>query len=70
MEIITTPLTDVTDLTRDNIVPYYRHLIKNDATDEEVKRVNQLILSKWKVSGLIYIKEKAWKGLEYKFYGV
>jgi hypothetical protein len=68
MLIINEPLKDVTNLTRDQVVPYYRHLILNAVSDEEVKRVNQLILSKWKVSGLIYIKEKAWKGNERRFY--
>jgi hypothetical protein len=57
-------LTDVSNLTRAEVVPYYTQLILNNhqpGNDEEVKRVNQLILSKWKVSGLIYIKENAWK---------
>lgn len=58
-------LMDVTDMTRDAVVPYYERLIKENATDEEVVRVNQLILSKWTPSGLIYIKEKAWKRLKY-----
>jgi len=45
---------------RNDVVPFYRSLIVTNADDNEVKRVNQLILSKWKPSGLIYIKEKAW----------
>lgn len=57
-------LKDVTDLTRDQVVPYYRNLILNNAPDWEVIRVNKLILSKWTSSGLIYIKEKAWKGID------
>ena len=55
------PLTQVKDKTRNDIVPYYVDLIKTDPSNDEVVRVNQLILSKWKPSGLIYIKEKAWK---------
>jgi hypothetical protein len=58
-----TMLAEVASLTRDEVVPHYRKLILSKPTDEEVKRVNQLILSKWKPSGLIYIKELAWKGL-------
>lgn len=57
-------LTDVSKLTRDRVVPYYIDLICMNRTDEEVIRVNQLILSKWKPSGLIYIKEKAWRYVE------
>lgn len=58
-------LTDVAGMTRDAIIPFYESLIRSNATDEEVVRVNQLILSKWTSSGLIYIKEKAWKRLKY-----
>lgn len=54
-------ITDVSNLTRAEIVPYYTYLIISDPSDEEIKRMNDLILTKWKVSGLIYIKEKAWK---------
>jgi hypothetical protein len=57
--------------TRDRIVPYYIDLIirDNDPFSDEVKRINQLILSKWSNSGLIYIKEKAWKQV-IKFHAV
>ena len=58
-----TMLAEVASLTRNEVVPYYRKLILSNPSDEEVLRVNQLILSKWKPSGLIYIKELAWKGL-------
>jgi hypothetical protein len=54
-------ITDVSNLTRAEIVPYYTYLIISNASDGEVKRMNDLILTKWKVSGLVYIKEKAWK---------
>jgi len=49
-------------LKRDDIVPYYRSLIINSAVlpKDEAIRVNNLILSKWTSSGLVYIKNKAW----------
>jgi len=56
-------LTDVSQMTRNDVVPYYRDLILSESTNEEVVRVNQLILSKWTSSGLIYIKNKAWVGM-------
>ena len=56
-------LTDVSLLTRDQVVPYYEHLICHKAPNEEVGRINQLILSKWSISGLLYIKKKAWKNV-------
>lgn len=46
---------------RIDVVPFYVSLILSNADDKEVKRVNDLILSKWKPSGLLYIKEIAWK---------
>lgn len=61
------PLTEVRTLTRDEVVPYYVHLILSDAPDEEIKRVNKLILTKWTSSGLLYIKEKAWAKVELAF---
>lgn len=58
-------LADVAGMTRDAVVPFYERLIRSNPTDEEVLRVNQLILSKWTSSGLLYIKDKAWKRLKY-----
>jgi hypothetical protein len=60
-------LTDVSNMTRDEVVPYYRYVIKHEVSDKEIVRINQLILSKWSSSGLLYIKEQAWKGNEYCF---
>ena len=57
----TITLTDVSNLTRDQVVPFYTYLIVSNASDGEVKRLNNLILSKWTKSGLVYIKEKSWK---------
>lgn len=51
-------------MTRDAVVPFYASLIIA-CDDAETKRINELILSKWTPSGLLYIKEKAWK-TEYK----
>lgn len=56
-------LTDVSKMTRDEVVPYYRALLarnKENPFSDEVVRVNKLILSKWNPSGLEYIKNKAW----------
>jgi hypothetical protein len=58
-------LADVAGMTRDAVVIFYERFIRSNPTDEEVVRVNQLILSKWTSSGLIYIKDKAWKRLKY-----
>jgi hypothetical protein len=60
-------LLDVSTLTRDEVVPFYRNLIQSNPSDDEVVSINQLILTKWKPSGLIYIKEKAWKGINSNF---
>jgi hypothetical protein len=56
-----TKLMDVSNLTRAEVVPYYTYLIISNPSDGEVKRVNDLILAKWSASGLLYIKEQAWK---------
>ena len=54
-------LTTVKDKTRLQIVPYYTDLLLRNASDAEVLRINNLILTKWKPTGLLYIKQKAWK---------
>ena len=51
-------------MTRDDVVPFYVNLIISNPNDVEIKRVNDLILSKWSPSGLLYIKDKAWKRVE------
>ncbi len=56
-------LERVDNLTRNKMVDYYTSLIFIH-DDSETLRVNKLILSKWKPSGLTYIKEKAWKKVE------
>lgn len=54
-------LEDVSEMTRLDVVPYYVNLIIHINDRDEVCRINQLILSKWSSSGLLFIKEKAWK---------
>lgn len=54
-------ILDVSNLTRAEVVPYYTYLIVSSPSNGEVKRMNDLILSKWKMSGLLYIKEQSWK---------
>lgn len=53
-------LIDVSKMTRDDVVPYYASLIVS-GSEVHTKRINALILQKWTPSGLLYIKEKAWK---------
>jgi len=57
-------LTDVRNMTRDGVVPYYVSLIISEAPKEEIIRINTLILSKWSKAGLLYIKDKAWRGID------
>lgn len=59
-DVNTERLDDVSNMTRNDVVPYYVHTI-HFADKEEILRVNNLILSKWTSSGLLYIKDKAWK---------
>jgi hypothetical protein len=56
-------LTDLSAMTRNDIVPYYVALINGEAdpSSKEVIRINSLIMEKWSASALLYIKEKAWK---------
>ena len=59
-------LGDVAKMKRDEVVPYYADLIKQQATPAEIIDMNQKILSKWSNSGLLYIKIKAWRSLGYR----
>lgn len=61
-------IPDITNLTRNEVVPYYRAMIielqadeNYRGGDETVKTFNQAIIDKWSVSALEYIKSKAWK---------
>ncbi len=50
-------------VTRDDIVPFYAQVIYwKDCFD--VVKVNKAIMDKWSKSGLIYIKQRAWKELD------
>lgn len=53
-------LVNLHSMTRDDVVPFYASLIVS-GSEVHTKRINAMILSRWKPSGLIYIKEKAWK---------
>lgn len=53
-------LVDVSKMTRNDVVPYYASLIIS-GSEVHTKRINALILQKWTPSGLLYIKERAWK---------
>jgi len=53
-------LHDVSAMVRKDVIPYYVDLILN-APQDEIIRVNNLILSKWTASGLLFIKDRAWK---------
>jgi hypothetical protein len=55
-----TKLVNLHYMFRNDVVPFYASLIIA-GDDKETVRINNLILTKWKASGLIYIKEKAWK---------
>jgi len=65
--IDTKDLKDVSKMKRNDVIPYYLNLIKDKIAiwefgdGKEIERINNLILSKWKPSGLLYIKDKAWK---------
>ncbi|QKZ15164.1 hypothetical protein [Spirosoma sp. KUDC1026] len=66
MEALTSE--SIKKMKRDDVVPYYVDMIKQDAAtgefgSEECKRINNLIIDRWSVAALIYIKEKAWKQL-------
>ena len=54
-------MTDLNGLLQAEIVPKYAVLIMDNPNDEDIVRVNKMIISKWSESGLLRIKEKAWK---------
>ena len=54
-------LGDVMVKKRDDILPAYIKLIKTNASNTEVQKLNEFIINKWSNAALIYIKEKAWK---------
>ena len=54
-------------MVRNDVVPYYRNFIligkKRRVPGSEIFRINQMIIKKWSIPALTYIKEKAWKGI-------
>jgi len=57
---------DISKLTRKEVIPFYQMLIENhfnELESEIVKSFNSKIMSKWKPSALIYIKDMAWKNI-------
>ena len=57
-------LKSLNGMVRAEVVPYYVDLILDRETDTpenpEVLRINNLIIEKWSLSALTYIKEQAW----------
>lgn len=52
---------DLRSMVRAEVVPIYLYMLFNDTHPDLIAKVNQLIINRWSVSGLIYIKEQAWK---------
>lgn len=46
------------------MVPIYVNLIKSNPNQEEIIKINNMIIERWSSSALIYIKDKAWKIVE------
>lgn len=49
------------DMTRNDVVPVYVKMLQENISDDQVVRINGLIIKRWSASALIYIKDKAWK---------
>lgn len=54
-------VTLIGGVTRNDLVPMYAGMITFGAPDNFIVLFNKAILSKWKPSGLEYIKDRAWK---------
>ena len=50
--------------TRKDIAKIYGQALKEGLAGTDWKLVNQAIIERWSITGLIYIKNLAWKGLE------
>lgn len=57
-------LENITEFTKSEAAKAYSNFIASDPTDDQVKELNQKILTKWSNSGLADIKDEAWKILE------
>ena len=53
-------------VTRDVIAAQYVALILSEYSSEICPVVNKLIIERWSISGLEYIKEKAWNFIKIK----
>jgi hypothetical protein len=49
------------DMTRNDVVPIYVKILEEGISRDQIKRINDLIIKRWSIPGLMYIKEKAWK---------
>lgn len=49
------------DMTRNDVVPIYVSILENGISRDQIARINQLIMDRWSIPGLMYIKDKAWK---------
>jgi hypothetical protein len=55
-------LENLGGLTQQEVIPMYANLITtHNIPDGEIGRVNAMIMNKWSNSGLILIKDKAWR---------
>ena len=50
-------------MTRDEMAWVYAGVVSRVRGDYPINLLNEKIIKKWSKSGLIYIKEKAWKNL-------
>lgn len=57
-------LENITEFTKSEAAKAYSNFIASDPTDDQVKELNQKILTKWSNSELADIKDRAWKILE------
>lgn len=48
-------------MTRDDVVPIYVSILTNGISRDQIARINNLIIKRWSIPELLYIKEKAWK---------
>lgn len=70
LNVYKAPAIELLGKTRDDLAREYAELIMLDKPDKFFAEVNGIILTKYKPSGLLYIKEKAWKivnEVEYRF---
>lgn len=48
------------NMTRNDVVLIYVSILENGISRDQIERINSLIIKRWSVPGLLYIKEKAW----------